>query len=249
MRSTNPVVVLVLALALVLFTAVSASAQAGFRSGSGSVAPRGVPASVTSFGFGGHPGFNGVPASVTSLGFGGHAGFRGVPRGATSFGFGAPFRFPKRIGNRPFVVTRRRRFIGSPFFGGVFPVAYPYPFDLGDSGADYMDDPPSAEEQRDYDSRRQLDDDYRAELYSQRREPPPSADPEPVTAQPSTVLVFKDGHQLEVGNYAIVGTTLYDLSDGRSRKVQLADLDLGATLKENDQRGVEFQLPAGTNLD
>jgi hypothetical protein len=113
-----------------------------------------------------------------------------------------------------------------------------------------MDDPPSAdaENQRDYDARQQLDDDYRTELYSERRQqPPPSA--EPVTAQPSTVLVFKDGHQLEVENYAIVGTTLYDLSDGRSRKVQLADLDLGATLKENDQRGVEFQLPAGTKLD
>jgi hypothetical protein len=113
-----------------------------------------------------------------------------------------------------------------------------------------MDDPPSAADERDDDSRQQLDDDYRAELYSQRREEEPQASAdEPVTAQPSTVLVFKDGHQLEVENYAIVGTTLYDLSGGRSRKVQLADLDLGATLKENDQRGVEFQLPEGTNLD
>ena len=55
----------------------------------GGIAPRGVPASVTSFGFGGHPGVHGVPASVTSIGFGGHPGFHGVPASVTSLGFGA----------------------------------------------------------------------------------------------------------------------------------------------------------------
>jgi hypothetical protein len=46
-----------------------------------------------------------------------------------------------------------------------------------------------------------------------------------------------------------VGSTLYDLSDGRSKKVQLAELDLSATVKENDERGVEFQLPAQVQLN
>jgi hypothetical protein len=63
------------------------------------------------------------------------------------------------------------------------------------------------------------------------------------------VLIFKDGHQVEVANYAIVGATLYDLSGGRSKKIQLAELDLPATVKENDQRGVEFQLPAQAKLN
>ena len=65
--------------------------------------------------------------------------------------------------------------------------------------------------------------------------------PEP--PQPPTVLVFKDGRQLEVGNYAIVSQTLYDLTPGHRRKIALADLDLSATEKQNDDRGVTFQLP------
>lgn len=61
--------------------------------------------------------------------------------------------------------------------------------------------------------------------------------------QPSTFLVFKDGHQLEVANYAIVSQTLYDLTPGHPRKIALVDLDLPATEKQNDDRGVTFQLP------
>ncbi len=45
-------------------------------------------------------------------------------------------------------------------------------------------------------------------------------------------------------NYAIVGETLYDLSDGRAKKVALAELDLSATEKQNDERGVDFRVPA-----
>jgi hypothetical protein len=58
-----------------------------------------------------------------------------------------------------------------------------------------------------------------------------------------TVLVFKDGHKLEVGNYAIIGQTLLDMTPGHSRKVPLADLDLDATRDQNEVRGLTFQLP------
>ena len=69
-----------------------------------------------------------------------------------------------------------------------------------------------------------------------------SADPEP--PQAPTVLVFKDGHIIEVGNYAIVGATLFDLTPGHPRRVPLADLDLDATSRQNDDRGVTFQVPS-----
>ena len=69
------------------------------------------------------------------------------------------------------------------------------------------------------------------------------AEAAPAPDQPETVLVFKDGHQLEVANYAIVGSTLYDLTGGRRQKIALADLDLTATAKQNDDRGVDFQVP------
>ena len=62
-------------------------------------------------------------------------------------------------------------------------------------------------------------------------------------AGPRSFLVFKDGHQIEVGNYAIVGQTLFDLTPGHSRRIAIADLDLDATQKKNDERGVSFQLP------
>ncbi len=70
-----------------------------------------------------------------------------------------------------------------------------------------------------------------------------------MTEQPRTVLVFKDGHEVEVANYAIVGSTLYDLSDNRARKVALAELDLSATVKHNDDRGVDFRVPSATRAN
>lgn len=65
--------------------------------------------------------------------------------------------------------------------------------------------------------------------------------------QPVTVLVFKDGHRSDVENYAIVGNTLFDFADdGRTLKIQLADLDIVATQRVNDAAGVEFKLPPGS---
>jgi len=70
------------------------------------------------------------------------------------------------------------------------------------------------------------------------------SDDEPAPAiEVKTVLIYKDGHKEEVANYAIVGDQLFDFSNGR-RKVPVADLDVTATVKANDARGVDFQLPA-----
>lgn len=75
---------------------------------------------------------------------------------------------------------------------------------------------------------------------SQAAESEPAA---PAADQPETVLVFRDGHSIEVQNYAIVGDTVYDLSQGSRHKIAIADLDLSATEKENDARGLDFRLP------
>jgi hypothetical protein len=74
--------------------------------------------------------------------------------------------------------------------------------------------------------------------------PPAGFNPSPEPPQDPTVLVFKDGHQLEIGNYAIVNQTLYDLTPGHPRRIALADLDLPATQKQNDDHGVPFDLPS-----
>jgi hypothetical protein len=65
----------------------------------------------------------------------------------------------------------------------------------------------------------------------------------PDPPQEPTLLIFKDGRKLELGNYAIIGQTLFDLSPGHVRKIALADLDLEATRQKNDNRGISFQLP------
>ena len=249
-RFADPILSVVLG---ALLTVSAAAQTAGFH-GNG-ISSHGVPASVTSFGFGGHPGFHGVPASVTSQGFGASHNFRGVPGHVTSFGFAGrngfhqpPFESGRRRIHRPFAGY-------SPYYGGYYNYApYAYPYYLNDD--DYSDSASYESPTNDYpdydyrndDDRRVLEDDYRAGLNAPRGQSSPR-NPERVADQPSTLLIFKDGHQQEISNYAIVGTTLYDLSDGRSKKVQLADLDLSATVKENDQRGVEFQLPAQAQLN
>jgi hypothetical protein len=59
----------------------------------------------------------------------------------------------------------------------------------------------------------------------------------------TTELVFRDQHVLEVRNYAISGGTLWVLDDQTAKKIPLAQLDLDATIKMNDNRGVDFQVP------
>jgi len=61
---------------------------------------------------------------------------------------------------------------------------------------------------------------------------------------PTTVFIFKDGHQIETRNFAIMGQTLYDFSTKNLRKVELTDLDTVATQKANDDRGIAVKLPA-----
>src|SRR6266568_4505393 len=64
------------------------------------------------------------------------------------------------------------------------------------------------------------------------------------------VLIYRDGHSEEVSSYSIIGRTIYAKSDYWSngawtRNIQVADLDIAATMRENEQRGVKFDLPSG----
>lgn len=59
---------------------------------------------------------------------------------------------------------------------------------------------------------------------------------------PATVFIFKDGHQMETRNYAIMGGTLFDFSSKMLKKIQLEELDSAATVKANDDRGVTVKL-------
>jgi hypothetical protein len=58
-----------------------------------------------------------------------------------------------------------------------------------------------------------------------------------------TTLVFRDQHKEEIQNYAIVGNTLFSFSPERTQKIPLSDLDIPATTKVNEDRGVNFKVP------
>jgi hypothetical protein len=206
---------------------------------------------------------NGVPPSVTSMGFGGNF-TNGVRPGVTSLGAGgatnnwavfgsccANFFLPTNPNTTPISEHHPRRKDRdkdrSPVVGVMEPVYVPYA--LAD-GVENDDDSPDADPAASAgprgpgpSARNVRSRDFAGKTVTGPR---PDADEvaDPVATQPATVLVFKDGHQSDVLNYAIVGDTLFDFASGRTHKILLADLDLPATHKANDDRGVDFQIPA-----
>jgi hypothetical protein len=194
----------------------------------------GVPSSVTSPGFGGRA-VNGTPPSVTSLG---PRGFAPGPRVAFSTSNSAHH----GDGHR-----HQHDFLqyASPL---AYAVPVPYAVDSGatddtadDDDADYQGGPTV------FDRRGSGAESYIPPVRNISRPHAAQSEdadpPEPEAPQVPTLLIFKDGHKLEVGNYAIVGNTLFDLTPGHARKIALADLDLDTTRKQNDDNGVTFQLP------
>ena len=197
---------------------------------------------------------NGAPASVTSQGFGGHTtSAPGVPPSVTSLGPNG-FNTHSAPNNRftstpvPAQVPRHRHNDSlRPWGGGVYAVPYPVYVDSGDAATEPEDDyrgGPTIFDRRGPGTPTAAGNRYvtRQDAVGTSQSDPP-AQAAPVDDQPQTTLVFKDGQQLDVANYAIVGNTLYDLTPGHRRKIALAELDLNATAKENDGRGIDFQLP------
>jgi len=95
--------------------------------------------------------------------------------------------------------------------------------------------------------RRQEESDGDQDIYSRnsRSSTPMASESQQGTAiMPPTVLVFRDEHKEEIRNYAIVGQTLWNFAPQRTEKIPLSDLDLPATTKANDDRGLTFRVPA-----
>ncbi len=210
----------------------------------------GVPPSVTSFGFGGVPGFHGVPASVTSLNFGAprggfvpFGGFRGfVPFG----GFRGVRVFHRPGGFMPF---RNGAFFGggfTPFFPVTVPVAMPF-FDTWDY-SDAQQQVPAVQPGQPQPIVVVVPEHVAGAEPAPAREEQPEQPRAQAPAKPEpppvpTIFVLRNGKQLELTDFAVTGDTLYDLSNGRARKISLSEVDVPATIKVNDERGVEFSLP------
>jgi hypothetical protein len=193
--------------------------------------------------------------------------------GRRGFGFDG-FRFHHRFHNRFFFNNCFNGFdcgfFGSPFFGNGFfgsglwgwggGWGYPYydPYFYGGYGnggyAPQQQQPVVVEDntgnrelalqvQELADSVRSLRDEERARDEARSRpSPPPREEPR------NLVLVFRDGHQLTVQNYAITGRTLWILSEHTAKKIPLSELNLPATEEENAKRGIDFHAPTGAPL-
>jgi hypothetical protein len=159
--------------------------------------------------------------------------------------------FNRFRGSRSRTFGFRNNCFGRGCRGRVFPWWYAGAFDpywWWDSGSTYDADrereiglanemnAQSLDEQR----MRQQDD---QDVYA-RSAPPPPHEEVRTEATSATVLVFRDQRKQEVQNYAIVGQTLWNFAPQRTQKIPLSDLDLPATTKANDERGVDFRLPA-----
>jgi hypothetical protein len=132
---------------------------------------------------------------------------------------------------------------------------YYYPYWWGDSGSNYDADydrdraiandmnQQSLEEQQ---MRRQEEAYGDQDRYARSAPPqrPAQGEAEGAPVLPPTVLVFRDQHKQEIHNYAIVGQTLWNFAPQRTEKIPLADLNLPATTKANDDRGLTFRVPA-----
>jgi hypothetical protein len=209
----------------------------------------GTPVSVTSPGFGGRS-INGTRPSVTSVG---PRGF--TPNAPCCFVGGAP-RNPNSS------TTAHHHHHNNGFIGGGYIVPYYGYYDSGNDAAgnqpddsytdgrdnDQYNGGPTVFDRRGPGTERPPAPAPRAARENTQPEAPSESavsqqDATPASDSPQTILVFKDGHQLEVANYAIVGSTLFDLTGGRRQKIALAELDLPATSKQNDDRGIDFQVP------
>jgi hypothetical protein len=225
----------------------------------------GVPASVTSLG---PRGFSGTPPiSFGHLGgrfqpgFGFHNGFN------NGFGFHHGPGFGRGFGHRGVPI------VAVPVYGYYPWPAYPYieapEFDVTAVPQDSRvvveeDETPGMtvfEHRRRYvtrddydrygehylDDREAAREDRRPALEARNQpERAPEAKAEPAKEEPPappTVLVYRDGHRQEVRDYAIVDKTLYVLSDRTAKKIALDTIDLDATVKANEDRGVTFTVP------
>jgi hypothetical protein len=208
----------------------------GIGAGSAAAQVHGIPPSVTSIQFHVPPFLPNARPSVTSLGP--YPAYNPSP-------FPQPYGIPRSV--CPWGCRHRTGYgYNGGYAGSYFPAyaSVPYYYDSTDNSPYVYSGPPPEQTLHVVvdlaPSRRTVLPDYDDATVA----PPAtvSAHDAPLMPLETTVLVFRDGHQQEVSNYAIMGQTIY-LFDNRTRKIGLDEIDVPATVKLNDDRGVDFHLP------
>jgi hypothetical protein len=142
---------------------------------------------------------------------------------------------------------------GYPWWG----YSYPYWWESPDSAYDPNDDVADQMNQEIPEDQR-MPRQWQGYSYPDPYAPPPPRAPHSASSEsqgaaiiPATVLVFHDQHKLEIRNYAIFGRTLWNFLPQHIEKISLNELDLAATIKANDERGLSFRVPSDrqTSID
>jgi hypothetical protein len=225
--------------ALLAAAALPGFAQRGMVSGGG-IAGGARPAAVV------------APRGLVAGGAGTHQGIGFVPHssGHPFFAPGVHPGFGVNCARNPFLCRpgfRSRLGYGYSWYGyGGYPI---YGWDSGDYTGN---DAAVAQLQAELADQQNLNAQLAEELRRQQADriaaessalPRPAARPVAERPIPATILVFRDGRRQEVRNYAIAGNTLLDLETNHTRKIQLSELDIPASIRANDERGVEFSVP------
>lgn len=187
-----------------------------------------------------------------------HGGFAGHAPAMSSHGFGTTSSWGSSVhfhsGFNNGFNRRRLYFAGWPWYYGYgYPYAYSwYPWDYGYSSimdsnsnsypsqyeSNYSEE--NAAQQAEIDRLQDEVERLREEREARAAQNQPPAKPE--NHEP-TVLIFNDKHTQEVQNYAIVGETLWVFTELRAMKIPLSSIDIDATIKANDVRGLPFVVP------
>ncbi len=170
------------------------------------------------------------------------------------FGFHSRFFFGGRCAFHPFF-CRNFFFAGYPYAYPYYPYSYAYPYSYGYPYAAMTYDAQQPQYAADNSYQQGVEQGRLEEEVSGLRDqvsrltdelarsrnaaPPEKAESAPLT----TILVYRDGRHREITDYAISGPTLWILNAQTAVKVPLSQLDLDATHRVNDERGVGFPLP------
>jgi hypothetical protein len=134
---------------------------------------------------------------------------------------------------------------GYPWYGGYAYPGYSYP------AVAYSDSRYNSDLDYSYQQKRNMEELDRLEDRVQRLENqraaanvprPPQYEAQARPASP-IVLVFRDKHSQETENYAIVGQTIWLFNEQRATRIPMSEIDIPATQKANEERGVQFEIP------
>lgn len=172
----------------------------------------------------------GRPSAVPRA-FNGTGGFSARSPYTGSWRYRRPYRSPYQTG-----LSYAYPAYGFPGFGAPGYLAYPDALGDDDSSAPQNSAQPGNDQQPD-------DQGPPPWPYGSSQPAPSSVQPPPAAGEDAVTLIFKDGRPPEqIHNYILTRDTLY-VGDKHHANIPVDQLDLNATVKVNQDAGVDFHLP------